>query len=157
MPGSLLMCGGPTTWYAADTTWYAADWLPHYGMLQTFAVPGTIMLSLLAGGLYGALRGSLLVAAVSTAGSCCCYCLSNAVGAPLARTLWPDKLASYAAEVARRRRDLLSYIILLRATPVLPNVRAARRRRACFPGLTICLPPCSFPTLGQLPPAPTLG
>lgn len=89
--------------------------------VQTFAIPGTIMLSLLAGGLYGPARGAVLVAAVSTAGSCACYCLSWAVGAPLARALWPDRLERYAAEVAARQRQLLNYILFLRVTPILPN------------------------------------
>lgn len=114
--------------------------------VQTFAIPGTIFLSLLAGGLWGVWRGSLLVAGrprrvqqtagavslpfghccyswtagcsfftrlqpappdphplpavVSTLGSCCCYCMSWAVGQPLAHALWPDRLDRYAAEVA---------------------------------------------------------
>ena len=88
---------------------------------QTFAIPGTIMLSLLAGGLYGPVRGAVLVAAVSTAGSCACYSLSWAVGAPLARALWPARLERYAVEVAARRRQLLNYLLVLRVTPILPN------------------------------------
>ena len=79
------------------------------------------MLSMLAGGLYGPARGALLVAAVSTAGSCACYCLSWAVGQPLVHALWPDRLDKYAAEVASRRRQLLNYIVFLRVTPILPN------------------------------------
>ncbi len=88
---------------------------------QTFAIPGTITLSLLAGGLYGPARGAALVAVVSTAGSCACYCMSWAVGAPLARALWPERLERYAAEVMARRRQLLNYILFLRVTPILPN------------------------------------
>lgn len=78
-----------------------------YLLMQTFAIPGTLMLSLLAGGLYGVWRGAALVALVSTAGSCSCYCLSWAVGQPLAHALWPDRIDRYAAEVARRRRELV--------------------------------------------------
>lgn len=39
-------------------------------------------------------------AVVSTLGSCSCYCVSWAVGQPLAHALWPDRLDRYAAEVA---------------------------------------------------------
>ena len=68
-----------------------------------------------------ACRTSIHLAAVSTLGSCACYCLSWAVGQPLAHALWPDRLDRYAAEVAARRRELLNYIVFLRVTPILPN------------------------------------
>ena len=92
-----------------------------YVFMQTFAVPGTLMLSLLAGALYGAQRAWLLVAAVSTVGSCSCYCLSWLLGRQLVRAAWPAKLDRYAAEVQKRRSDMLNYIIFLRVTPLLPN------------------------------------
>lgn len=119
-----------------------------YVLMQAFAIPGTIMLSLLAGGLYGVTRGSLLVAAVSTAGSCACYCMSWAVGQPLAHALWPDRLDKFAAEVAARRRQLLNYIIFLRVTPILPNTVI----NVCSPVVGVPLMPFALGTLlGCLP------
>lgn len=85
----------------------AAGFCSVYLLMQTFAIPGTLMLSVLAGGLYGVWRGAALVAVVSTAGSCSCYCLSWALGQPLAHALWPERIDRYAAEVARRRRELV--------------------------------------------------
>ncbi|KAL4430831.1 hypothetical protein ABPG75_006087 [Micractinium tetrahymenae] len=118
-----------------------------YILMQTFAIPGTIMLSLLAGGLYGPARGAALVAAVSTAGSCACYCLSWAVGTPLARALWPQRLERYASEVARRRQ-LLNYILFLRVTPILPNTFI----NVCSPIVGVPLAPFALGTLlGCLP------
>lgn len=92
-----------------------------YVLLQTCAVPGTLSLSLLAGALYGWCAGLVLVAVVSTVGSCSCYALSRLVGRWLVHALWPRKIEQYAAEVQRRRADLLNYVIFLRVTPVLPN------------------------------------
>ena len=106
---------------AASPATVAVGYCGAYLLMQTFAIPGTIMLSLLAGGLYGVWRGCLLVAAVSTAGSCSCYCMSWVLGQPLARTLGPQRLEKYAGEVRRRRGELLNYIIFLRVTPILPN------------------------------------
>lgn len=97
-----------------------AGYCAAYVLMQTFAVPGTIMLSLLAGGLYGTWRGAALVAVVSTAGSCSCYCLSWVVGQPLARAAWAERVDKFAAEVGRRRHQLFNYIIFLRVTP-MPN------------------------------------
>lgn len=93
-----------------------------YVIMQTFAIPGTIFLSLLAGALYGSTRGFLLVAVVSTLGSTGCYCMSWLFGRPLARAIWKQRLDDFSAEVASRSHDMLSYIIFLRVTPILPNV-----------------------------------
>lgn len=42
-------------------------------------------------------------------------------GKDLVYAIWPDKLARFRAEVGKRKTNLLSYIVLLRVTPVLPN------------------------------------
>lgn len=93
-----------------------------YVIMQTFAIPGTVSLSLLSGALYGSTRGFILIAVVSTLGSCSCYCMSKLFGRPVARAIWREKLDQFSSEVARQNHDLLSYIIFLRVTPVLPNV-----------------------------------
>jgi len=93
-----------------------------YMMMQTFAIPGTIFLSLLSGALYGSSRGFLLVAIVSTLGSTSCYCMSLLFGRPVARAIWKGKLDEFDSEIKKRSHDLLSYIIFLRVTPILPNV-----------------------------------
>ncbi|CAL5220013.1 g1958 [Coccomyxa viridis] len=93
-----------------------------YVFMQTFAIPGTVSLSLLSGALFGIVRGLLLVAVVSTVGSCACFTLSRLIGRALARAIWPDQLAKYAQEVDRRRGDLFNYLIFLRVTPILPNI-----------------------------------
>lgn len=35
--------------------------------------------------------------------------------------LWPDKLAHFSTQVNKQKTNMLSYIVLLRVTPVLPN------------------------------------
>lgn len=107
--------------YPAQKT-VAVGILMLYVIMQTFAIPGTIGLSLLSGALYGSSRGFALIAAVSTLGSTCCYAMSALFGRPLARAIWKQRLDDFSAEVAARSHDLLSYIIFLRVTPILPNV-----------------------------------
>ena len=126
-----------------------------YVCMQTFAVPGTLSLSLLAGALYGTLRGLLLVSGkdavaphscslhtdayllcpsnvvmqrgfrylsvISTLGASACYGMSWLCGREVAYLLWPDKLAHFSTEVKKQKTNMLSYIVLLRVTPVLPN------------------------------------
>jgi len=92
-----------------------------YVYMQTFAIPGTLSLSILAGAIYVSYRGLLLVTVVSTAGSTVCYGLSSSVGRGLARAFWPEKVEAFGREVQKRKHDMLSYIIFLRVTPILPN------------------------------------
>ncbi|KAK9798178.1 hypothetical protein WJX73_009252 [Symbiochloris irregularis] len=93
-----------------------------YIFLQTFAIPGTIWLSILSGALYGALRGFVLVSVVSTIGALSCFLMSFLIGRPLVRAIWPERLSHYGKEVQARKSDLLNYIIFLRVTPIFPNV-----------------------------------
>ena len=67
--------------------------------MQTFMIPGTIVMSLLAGSLFGVAQGMALVIFTATAGSSCCYFLSKLIGLPLAMWLWPDKLHFFTREV----------------------------------------------------------
>ncbi|KAK9820346.1 hypothetical protein WJX72_009266 [[Myrmecia] bisecta] len=92
-----------------------------YILMQTFAIPGTISLSLLAGAIYGAKHGLALVSVISTVGSSVCYCMSWLLGKSLVHAIWPEQLKSFAAEVKKRQNELLNYMIFLRVTPILPN------------------------------------
>ena len=70
-----------------------------YIFMQTFMIPGTIVMSLLAGSLFGAAQGMFLVIFTATTGASCCYFLSKLIGRPLALWMWPDKLRLFTGEV----------------------------------------------------------
>ncbi|GAV87331.1 SNARE_assoc domain-containing protein [Cephalotus follicularis] len=93
-----------------------------YIFMQTFMIPGTIFMSLLAGALFGVIRGLFLVVFNATAGASSCFFLSKLIGRPLVTWLWPDKLSFFQAEIAKRRDKLLNYMLFLRITPTLPNL-----------------------------------
>jgi uncharacterized membrane protein YdjX (TVP38/TMEM64 family) len=67
--------------------------------MQTFMIPGTIFMSLLAGALFGQLRGVALVVFAASAGASSCYFLSKMIGKPLVFSLWPDKLTFFQKQV----------------------------------------------------------
>jgi len=67
--------------------------------MQTFMIPGTIFMSLLAGALFGVICGVALVVFAATTGACSCYFLSRLIGRPLVFSLWPDKLSFFQAQV----------------------------------------------------------
>ncbi|GAB2296441.1 hypothetical protein Dimus_030558 [Dionaea muscipula] len=92
-----------------------------YIFMQTFMIPGTIFMSLLAGALFGVFKGMALVIFAATSGASSCYFLSKLIGRPLAFSLWPDKLTLFQNQVAKRRESLLNYTLFLRVTPTLPN------------------------------------
>ncbi|XP_073131020.1 uncharacterized membrane protein At4g09580 [Henckelia pumila] len=92
-----------------------------YIFMQTFMIPGTVFMSLLAGALFGVVKGVVLVVFAATAGASSCYFLSKLVGRPLVFSLWPDKLTFFQSQVAKRRQRLLNYMLFLRVTPTLPN------------------------------------
>ncbi|KAL6770581.1 hypothetical protein ACKKBF_B31820 [Auxenochlorella protothecoides x Auxenochlorella symbiontica] len=92
-----------------------------YVVMQSLAIPGTLVLSVLAGAIYGHWRGWALVSGISTLGALSCYTLSLLIGRPIVRALWPLRTERFAAEVAARRGQLLPFVIFLRVTPLLPN------------------------------------
>ncbi|KAL3641402.1 hypothetical protein CASFOL_016370 [Castilleja foliolosa] len=93
-----------------------------YIFMQTFMIPGTIFMSLLAGALFGVVKGLFLVVFNATAGASSCYFLSKLIGRPIVNWLWPEKLRYFQAEIAKRREKLLNYMLFLRVTPTLPNL-----------------------------------
>ncbi|KAG2692617.1 hypothetical protein I3843_08G059900 [Carya illinoinensis] len=93
-----------------------------YIFMQTFMIPGTIFLSLLAGALFGVIRGLPLVVFNATAGASCCFFLSKLIGKPIVSWLWNERLRFFQSEIAKRRDKLLNYMLFLRITPTLPNL-----------------------------------
>ncbi|KAL6008388.1 hypothetical protein ACLOJK_033897 [Asimina triloba] len=69
-----------------------------YIFMQTFMIPGTVFMSLLAGALYGVFKGVVLVVFAATAGASSCFFLSKQIGKPLVFSLWPDKLSFFQAQ-----------------------------------------------------------
>jgi uncharacterized membrane protein YdjX (TVP38/TMEM64 family) len=70
-----------------------------YIFMQTFMIPGTIFMSLLAGALFGVVKGGILVVFTATAGASSCYFLSKLIGRPLVSWLWPERLRYFQSEV----------------------------------------------------------
>ncbi|CAA0809899.1 Uncharacterized membrane protein, partial [Striga hermonthica] len=69
-----------------------------YIFMQTFMIPGTVFMSLLAGALFGVVRGLFLVVFNATAGASSCYFLSKLIGRPVVNWIWPEKLRYFQAE-----------------------------------------------------------
>lgn len=89
--------------------------------LQTFAIPGSIFLSILSGFLFPFYLALILVCCCSAIGASLCFFLSNLLGKKLVKKFFPEKAAEWSKAVNKHKNNLLNYIIFLRVTPFLPN------------------------------------
>lgn len=92
-----------------------------YVLLQAFAIPGPVILSVLAGALYGSLKGQLLIACCATAGASLCFILSSLSLGELLPKLAPERFAQLKEKVQAQGSNLVWYMLFLRLTPVFPN------------------------------------
>ncbi|KAI1903899.1 hypothetical protein AGOR_G00000160 [Albula goreensis] len=92
-----------------------------YVFLQTFAIPGSIFLSILSGYLYPFPLALFLVCLCSGLGASFCYMLSYLVGRPVVYRYLTEKARNWSQQVDKHREHLINYIIFLRITPFLPN------------------------------------
>ncbi|XP_017871380.1 PREDICTED: transmembrane protein 41 homolog isoform X2 [Drosophila arizonae] len=92
-----------------------------YVFLQTFAIPGSLFLSILLGFLYKFPIALFLICFCSALGATLCYTLSNLVGRRLIRHFWPKKTSEWSRHVEEYRDSLFNYMLFLRMTPILPN------------------------------------
>jgi hypothetical protein len=70
-----------------------------YVTLQTFAIPGPIILSILSGALYPFLEANVLVALCATCGASLCFCLSSLLGRSLVQRFFPKMIANFKDKV----------------------------------------------------------
>ena len=92
-----------------------------YVFLQTMAIPGAVLLSALAGALYGPYKGLVLVTICSVFGSLSCRQLYLWVGAPLVQGRFAMRKLQEQVEAQRAEGNLLWFFLFLRVTPILPN------------------------------------
>lgn len=89
--------------------------------LQTFAIPGSLFLSILSGFLFSFPVAICLVCLCSAIGATMCYLLSQLVGRRIVRHFFPERADHWALQVEKHKGELLSYVLFLRMTPFLPN------------------------------------
>lgn len=92
-----------------------------YIFLQTFAIPGAIFLSVLAGPLFGVFDGLLIVSITATCGATLCFLLFSFLGRRLAQTLFPKLLSDFRKKISKHSHNLFFYLLFLRISPLLPN------------------------------------
>ncbi|XP_063717336.1 transmembrane protein 41B-like [Symsagittifera roscoffensis] len=92
-----------------------------YIFLQTFAIPGSIFLSVVLGFLFNFYVALFVICMCSATGATLCYLASGLVGPPLLEKYCKARIDQWKASVNHHRQHMLNYIIFLRITPFLPN------------------------------------
>lgn len=92
-----------------------------YIFLQTFAIPGSLFLSILSGFLFPFFTALALVCTCSMLGASLCFLLSQLLGRKLVLHYFPERAGKWAVEVEKHKSNMFNYIVFLRVTPFLPN------------------------------------
>lgn len=88
---------------------------------QSFAIPGSSFLNMLAGALFGPWQGLVLACLLTTTGSTFCYLLSAAFGKSYIIRLFPDQVDRLQNKVEENRSSLFFFLLFLRFFPMTPN------------------------------------
>ena len=94
-------------------------WITLYLYLQTFSIPGSMWMSVLAGALWG-IRVALPIACLTIAtGATLCYMLSLYAGECIHLVpQWEARVRRWQEALSAQRHNLISYLVLLRISPV---------------------------------------
>ncbi|XP_069568996.1 transmembrane protein 41A-B-like [Brachyistius frenatus] len=88
---------------------------------QSFAIPGSSFLNMLAGAIFGPWEGLMLACLLTTSGSTFCFLLSSAFGKQHVVRLFPQKVALLQRKVEENRSSLFFFLLFLRFFPMTPN------------------------------------
>lgn len=88
---------------------------------QTFAIPGSVFLNLMAGAIFGIWVGFPLTCLLSAVGASCCFFLSKLMGRDHIIRFFPDKVSVLQAKVRENSDRLLYFLLFIRLFPMTPN------------------------------------
>ena len=85
-------------------------------------MPGTGVLAILAGPIFGPYKGFLIVHTCSITGACICYMISMKLGSDAIQNRFPEKYAMFKQKIEENRQNLFWYYLFLRLTLIFPNL-----------------------------------
>lgn len=92
-----------------------------YVYKQTFAIPGSVFLNLLAGALFGVSLGFPLTCLLTAIGATNCYWLSHFFGKKYIVKYFPGRLKNMQDKVKDNKDGLFFFLLFLRLFPMSPN------------------------------------
>ncbi|CAG5135023.1 unnamed protein product, partial [Candidula unifasciata] len=88
---------------------------------QTFAIPGSVFLNVLAGAIFGPYLAFLLICPLTAVGATNCYLLSRTFGRSYVVKYFPDKIKLFQDKIANNKDSLFFFLLFLRLFPMSPN------------------------------------
>ncbi|XP_062862348.1 transmembrane protein 41A-A-like [Trichomycterus rosablanca] len=88
---------------------------------QAFAIPGSSLLNVLSGALFGPWMGLCLCCSLTTVGATLCFLLSQTFGKHHIIRLFPHRVAQLQTKVEENRSSLFFFLLFLRLFPMSPN------------------------------------
>ncbi|XP_053930053.1 transmembrane protein 41A isoform X1 [Cuculus canorus] len=88
---------------------------------QSFAIPGSGVLNVVAGALFGPWAALALCSALTAVGATLCYLLAGAFGKQLLVHYFPERVALLQRKVEENRSCLFFFLLFLRLFPMTPN------------------------------------
>merc|ERR1712037_453994 len=92
-----------------------------YLFKQTFAVPGSVFLNVLAGAIFGSHSGFVLCCLLTACGASLCFLLARLVGERAVAAWFPKKLESFKLKLEENKAELPFFLLFLRLFPMSPN------------------------------------
>jgi len=92
-----------------------------YLFKQTFAVPGSVFLNVLAGAIFGSHSGFILCCLLTACGASLCFFLARLVGEKAVAAWFPKKLESFKLKLEENKAELPFFLLFLRLFPMSPN------------------------------------
>ncbi|VDM46339.1 unnamed protein product [Toxocara canis] len=88
---------------------------------QTFAIPGSFFLNVLAGALFGRWCGLMLVCPLTALGASLCYIISARFAKPVVERYYGERLSRLRCAVAENRYRLFYFLLCARVFPLTPQ------------------------------------
>jgi len=92
-----------------------------YLFKQTFAIPGSMLLNLLAGALFGWKIGFALTCVLTATGATFCYLLAKFLGRDLAERYFSKVVLRFQKQMSANENRLPYFLLFLRLFPCSPN------------------------------------
>lgn len=92
-----------------------------YLFKQTFAIPGSVFLNLLAGAIFGLPIGFSLTCILTASGATCCFWLARFAGKEFATKYFPTRMAGFKKQLDENSHRLPYFLLFLRLFPCSPN------------------------------------
>jgi len=92
-----------------------------YVYKQTFAIPGSALMNILGGALFGTLLAFPLVCFLTAVGATFCFTLSKKFGRRILIKKFPDKIHSIESKISENKDHLFYFLLSARLFPFSPN------------------------------------